>query len=74
MRGSSVGTQHGEHAARGYDWEPGRGTSGLLLPRAAAFAVGAGYRVILNLLVDIGDPSLGDLVVEGGVHLGLPVP
>ena len=35
MRGSSVGTQHGEHAACGEDWEPRRVTSGRVLPRAA---------------------------------------
>src|SRR5690242_18210636 len=67
-RGRAAGAQNGEHAARGDDWEAGRGTSGLVLPRAAAFAGGAGHHVTLNLFVDVGDSSLGDLIVEVGVH------
>jgi hypothetical protein len=69
-----MGTQNGEHATRGGDWEPGRWTSGLVLRRAAAFAGSTPYRVPLNLFMEVGDPSFGDLVVEGRVHRGLPVP
>jgi len=71
MRGSSVGTEHDEHAACGDGWEAGRGTSRLVLQRTAAFPGGAPHLVALNLLVEVGDSSLGDLVVEGGVHHGL---
>src|SRR5690242_7731959 len=72
--GSSVGTQNGEHTACGDDREAGRGASRLVLWRAVAPTGGAPHRVTLNLFVDVGDPSLGDLVVESGVHRDLPMP
>jgi hypothetical protein len=61
----------GEYAAYGDDGEPEHATPGLVLWRSAALAGGAGQRVLLGLAVQVGDPGLHDLVVNGGVHHGL---
>ncbi len=61
----------GEHPARGDDGQPGHADPGLSLVRPAGLAGGAGERVLLSAAVQVGDPGLGDLVGEGGVHHGL---
>jgi hypothetical protein len=70
---SGVGGPGGEHAACGDDGEPEHATAGLALWRPAALADSAGHRVLLGLAVQVGDAGLHDLIVNGGVHHGLPV-
>ena len=70
---SGVGGPGGEHAACGDDGEPEDATPGLALWRPAALAGSADQCVLLGLAVQVGDPGLHDLVVNGGVHHGLPV-
>src|SRR5580704_4945732 len=68
---SGVGGPGGEHAAWSDDGEPEHATPGLALWRPTALAGSAGQRVLLGLAVQVGDPGLHDLVVNGVVHHGL---
>ena len=70
---SGVGGPGGEHAASSNDGEPEHATAGLAVWRSAALTGSAGNRVLLGLAVQVGDPGLHDLIVNVGVHHGLPV-
>lgn len=52
----------GSRSTRRPDW---------CLGEQAALAGSAGQRVLLGLAVQVSDPGLHDLVVNGGVHHGL---
>jgi len=58
--------------ACGDDGEPQHATPALVLWRSAALA-GRGQRVLLGLAVQVGEPGLHDLVVNGRVHHGITV-
>jgi hypothetical protein len=65
------GVQKGKHAARGEGRACRHGIPGSVPARAASPAGGERQRVALGLVVQVGDPGLGDLVVDTGVHRGL---
>ena len=68
-----MGALGGERAACGDEGETQYVPPARALVRPATLTGLAGQCVPLGLAVQIGDPGLGDLAVDGGVHLGLPV-